>query len=352
MSFTMTLWENRAECLVELPKQKLDQEARLETWIEKDSSLLGLDVLIVGRQVQTPYGGRIDLLALDQEGDIVIIELKRDKTPREVVAQVLDYASWVSNLTPKEINELAAKYLSDTLANAFKTRFEETLPETINLNHKMVVVASELDDSSERIVQYLASRHSLDINVVFFTCFKLDGKELVGRSWLMDPEEVEERSGSKRSLPWSGYWFFNVGEGGHRNWDDCRKYGFLAAGQGRKYGDALRKLKVGDKVFAYMKSLGYVGFGEITKEAVMVKDFSVDGQGSLLALPLTQPGMKENSDDPNMSEWVVGVKWHKTVVRDEARKFQGVFANQNIVCKLRDQRTLDFVKKEFGVEDK
>lgn len=348
----MMLWENRAEALVELPKQKLDQEDRLETWIEKDNALLGLDLLIFGRQVRTPFGGRIDLLGLDQEGDVVIVELKRDKTPREVVAQVLDYASWVTNLSPKEINSLAASYLGDSLANAFKRRFEATLPEAINVNHKMVVVASELDDSSERIVQYLASKHSLDINVVFFTCFKVDGKEFVGRSWLMDPGEVEERSEGKRNLPWSGYWFFNVGEGEHRNWDDCRKYGFLAAGQGSKYSDPLKKLKLGDKVFAYMKSLGYVGYGEVCKDAVTVKDFSPDGKASLLDLPLKQQGMKENSDDPTMSEWVVGVRWLKTFPREEARKFQGVFANQNIVCKLRDQRTLDFLEQEFAIEEK
>jgi Endonuclease NucS len=352
MAFTMTLWENRAETLVELPKQKLDQEDRLETWIEKDISLLGLDVLIVGRQVHTPFGGRIDLLALDQEGDAVIIELKRDKTPREVVAQVLDYASWVSSLTQKEVIDLAAPYLRDSLANVFQKRFGSPLPETVNSDHKMVVVAPELDDSSERIVQYLAARHSLDINVVFFTCFKVDGKEFVGRSWLMDPGEVEERSELKRGLPWSGYWFVNVGEDEHRNWDDCRKYGFLGAGQGSKYSDPLKKLKLGDRVFAYMKSLGYVGIGEITKEAVMVKAFSTDGKRTLLDLPLTQQGMMENSNDPNMSEWVVGVRWLKAVPREEARRFQGAFANQTIVCKLREKRTLDFLKREFGVEDK
>ena len=50
-------------------------------------SLLGLNVLIIGRQLRTPSGGRIDLLAIDQLGDIVILELKRDRTPREVVAR-------------------------------------------------------------------------------------------------------------------------------------------------------------------------------------------------------------------------------------------------------------------------
>ncbi len=39
------------------------------------------------------------MLAMDEEGNIHIIELKKERTPREVVAQTLDYASWVQNLS-------------------------------------------------------------------------------------------------------------------------------------------------------------------------------------------------------------------------------------------------------------
>src|SRR2546423_192064 len=135
----MMLWENQAGRLVELSKEKLDQEVRLEEWVAKDSSLLGIDVLIIGRQVHTPFGGRIDLLAIDAQGDILIIELKRDRTPREVVAQVLDYASWINNLTPREVADMAAEYLKRGLAEVFKDRFDNELPETINANHRMVI---------------------------------------------------------------------------------------------------------------------------------------------------------------------------------------------------------------------
>ena len=124
------------------------------------------------------------------------------------------------------------------LADAFRERFSTAIPENINSNHRMLVVASELDDSSERIVQYLSSVCSLDINVVFFTCFQHNGVELVGRSWLMDPEEVEERSEVRRKASWTGFWFANVGEGPHRDWDDCVRYGFLSAG----WGQALQRL--------------------------------------------------------------------------------------------------------------
>ncbi len=152
------------------------------------------------------------------------------------------------------------------------------------------------------------------------------------------------------SAHWSGYWYVNVGEGGSRNWDDFRKYGFLCAGWGIQWSDPLKKLKVGDKVFAYRKAAGYVGFGEVIKEAVMAKDFIIDGDTPLLDVPLTQEGTKHNSEDPDLCEWCVGVKWCKAFSREEARKFPGVFTNPCIVCKLRDQKTLDFLMKEFGVE--
>jgi len=212
MAFTMTLWSVNNGKLMGLPKQRLDSEDRLETWIANDPSLLGLDVLIIGRQVITSFGKKIDLLAIDADGDLVIIELKRDKTPRDVVAQVLDYASWVKDLSSDAIIEIATVYLKKPLAEAFKDRFDATLPESINSSHRMMIVASELDDSSERIVQYLASVCNLDINVVFFTCFQQNGAEFVGRSWLMDPEEVEERSETRKrgDTKWNEQTFFEA----------------------------------------------------------------------------------------------------------------------------------------------
>jgi hypothetical protein len=352
MAFNMFLWEIQGDQLVELPKRRLDEEERLREWIAQDVSLLGLDLLIIGRQVQTRYGGWIDLLAIDQQGDLVILELKRHQTPREVVAQVLDYASWVAELTPQEVADIAQAYLEKPLSAAFQERWEADLPEVINNDHRMIIVASELDDSSERIVQYLATRHSLNINVVFFTCFQQDGKELIGRAWLLDPEEVEDRTERRLKAPWDGLWFVNVGESDWRNWDDCVKYCFLSAGGGRKYTEPLRKLIKGSKVFAYMKKLGYVGYGEVETEAQPAKDFVPPGQKkSVLDLPLVQQGMKHDRDDPEQCEWVIGVKWLYKFPREEAKWFDGAFANQNIVCKLRDRKAVEYLRREFNVTD-
>jgi hypothetical protein len=112
----------------------------------------------------------------------------------------------------------------------------------------------------------------------------------------------------------------------------------------------MKKLKPGDLVFAYMKGFGYVGFGTVTQPAVMARDFIPKGfDKKLLDLPLKQQGMADNKDDPALSEWVVGVKWDKTFDREQAKRFQGFFANQNIVCLLRHTATADFLRREFGV---
>jgi len=351
MAFKMNLWKVKGEELKEIQQTKLDSENRLEDWIENDSSLLGIEVLFIGRQVSTDYGGIIDLLGINREGELIIIELKRDKTPRDVVAQILDYASWVKDLTYKEISAIASAYLNQNLSVAFSKCFGEAIPDKINTNHRMIIVASELDDSSERIVQYLSEEHSVNINVVFFAFFKAETEELIGRAWLMDPEEVQKRSEAREQPPWTGFWFVNVGEGDHRNWDDNCRYGYIGAGQGEKYSRPLKNLKKGDKIFGYMSGLGYVGFGKVVKEAVIIKEFTVEGeQKTLLELDLKAPKANENSDNSELSEWVVGVKWIKTFSRDEAKTFKGIFSNRHVVCKLRHQETIEFLKREFELE--
>ena len=90
-------------------RRALSRESMIEDWVAADPALLGLDALIIGRQVPTDHGKFIDLLALDANGGLIIIELKKDRTPREIVAQVLDYASWIRTLTTPQVHERAEK---------------------------------------------------------------------------------------------------------------------------------------------------------------------------------------------------------------------------------------------------
>jgi hypothetical protein len=159
--------------------------------------------------------------------------------------------------------------------------------------------------------------------------------------------------GTARPRHWSGYWFVNVGEGAHRNWDDSRRYGFISAGQGVRYSSALRILPVGAKIFAYVSRWGYVGYGEVTYEAMPIKDFVIETERKrLLDLPLLEERIAENSDNLELSEWVVAVRWLRTFPRNNARTLKGVPSYRNIVCKLTHPTTIKFLESEFGVTER
>ena len=71
--------------LEQVPFSSLDQESTLEEALAKDISILSPGLMLVGRQILTAHGKFIDLLAIDSYGNLNIIELKRDRTPRDVV---------------------------------------------------------------------------------------------------------------------------------------------------------------------------------------------------------------------------------------------------------------------------
>src|SRR3546814_1317275 len=116
--------------------------------------------MLIGSQEHTGFGDRIDLLAIAPDASLVLIELKRDPTPREVVAQALDYAAWVEQLTADRIVKIYRRFAGDgDLAAAFKVRFGEELDEdALNNSHQLILVAASLDDSTERIITYLNAR--------------------------------------------------------------------------------------------------------------------------------------------------------------------------------------------------
>ena len=73
-----------------------------------------------------------------------------------MVAQLLDYAWWVDRLRPEDIAAIYARFAPGrSLADDFRERFEEDLDEeSLNQNHQIIIVASSLDDSTERIDFY------------------------------------------------------------------------------------------------------------------------------------------------------------------------------------------------------
>lgn len=146
----------------------------------------------------------------------------------------------------------------------------------------------------------------------------------------------------------------NVGEGSHRCWADSRQFGFLSAGQQRKYSEQLDGLQSGDVVIAYLNKHGYVGIGVVEQGSVRVKDFRWQRK-SLRQCKLRQPNIYDNSEDSNDSEYLVKVRWKKTVEADAAkwRSKAGLFTTRLVRASLASQtKTLKYLEAEFGVKFK
>ena len=156
MPIKTTLWKVATTPQM-LSEANLASEQQLEEMIVQEPRLLSDEWMLIGRQEHTSFGGIIDLLALAPDGSLVLIELKKGRTPREVVAQSLDYASWVERLESNDLVNIYSRFASgNNLSNAFLEKFGRELDEDdLNLSHQIIIVAAELDTSTERIVKYL-----------------------------------------------------------------------------------------------------------------------------------------------------------------------------------------------------
>lgn len=323
-----------------LSTARLDDENQLEELIVRDVSILNADWLLIGRQVRTAFDKRIDLLALDANGSVVIIELKRDKTPRDVVAQTIDYASWVETLEDSDLVDCYVDFATrhqlpnTSLDAAFHTRFGLPLSDVeLNESHQMVIVASELDASTERIINYLNDRHGVGINAVFFSAFSDGDQRYLSRAWMIDPQETQHLAttrGVRES--WNGEFYVSFGADYRRDWDDARRYGFISAGGGTWYSNTLNMLSEGDRVWVNIPRTGYVGVGIVTGERMPLADFTIDGTPlTELDSPVDYKALAAEPDDT--TEYVVPVRWEHSVPASQAFTETGLFGNQNSVCK-------------------
>ena len=358
MAVAMAIWRMTDDGPRRLPSSPLDLEQRLEDMLAEDPGMTGIDLLVVGRQVHTAYGGYIDLLALDANGRVHVLELKRDRTPRDVVAQTLDYGSWVRGLDLEDLERIFVDHHDGEsgLGEAFAERFASPLPDAV-ADHQFTIIASELDPTSDRIVEFLAESYDVPINAVFFRHFSDQGRDYLARTWLLDPETTKTKTGRpRRRDPWNGRDFYTVlGRAGetHR-WEVASKYGLLNAGGGSWYWKPLRNLKPGHRVFAYVGGAGYVGVGLVTGEMIPAREASVEINGDLQLLldqPEPKPGWWEHaaSENPEVTEKVVPVRWLGTRPLEDAVREKGLFASQLSACRLRDENTIRTVESAFGL---
>lgn len=193
-------------------------ESHLESWLENSPWALveGESILWIDRQTSAKVEESTifpDLLGLDSEGNLVIVELKRSKTPREVVAQLLEYAAWAKELSDEQIQEIAATYFQTannetTLQNAFSEMFEDEMP-ALNRRMRLFVVAAEIPGPVLRVCRFLRTSHSMDINCLTVATFQTESGEVlvnveakVGDEDIIAPKAAGQNASS--IVRWSG----------------------------------------------------------------------------------------------------------------------------------------------------
>jgi hypothetical protein len=345
-----------------LPESNLASEKLLEDMIVAAPRLLSDEWMLIGRQEDTGFGGRIDLLAIAPDGSLVLVELKRDKTPRDVVAQSLDYASWVEKLRSEDIAAIYARFApGKSFTEDFQQRFGLLLDEdSLNQSHQIIIVSASLDASTERIVTYLSER-DIPINVLCFQVFANSNEQLISRTWLFDPVHTQISAAAKPegpNEPWNGEFYHSYGHGSERTWDDAVKYGFICGGGGAWYSRTLELLAPGDRVWAKVPGTGFVGVGRVTGHAQPINDFVVTTpEGDVPFVQLAKQGHYhlQYADDPERCEYFVPVYWLQTVPIAQAVQEIGMFGNQNTICKPTTPKwrsTVERLKERFIDFDK
>lgn len=149
----------------------------------------------------------------------------------------------------------------------------------------------------------------------------------------------------------NGLYYYNIGEGPHRDWDDYVQFGFISAGQGVHWRNAMLRFHEGDIFAAYLQGRGFVGVGRILSKAVPIRDVKIKGR-PLLNLPLQCKNMAENCNNPERSEYVCLVQWLATVPREKP-KWQPkskLYTTQLVQASLDGQpKTVEFLEHEFGL---
>ena len=163
----------------QLPFENDHAEADLEQWLESNPGGILEDgpLLIIGRQVPTDLGKSIDLLGVDRGGNVVVVELKRDRTPRDVVAQALEYAAFAAGLDAAALESILGEYRPDeplSLAEHHREYFDQSEAVAFNKDQRIVIVGQQVTPEIRQTARFLGDK-GIAVTCVEFSFFQAGG---------------------------------------------------------------------------------------------------------------------------------------------------------------------------------
>lgn len=193
----------------------IELEKHLERWMENSPGALIPDetVLWIGRQTSARTDENVifpDLLGVDAEGNLAVVELKRDRTPREAIAQLLEYAAWANELTEEQLHAAAEEYLDQPFQDAFREAFD--IPESeeippLNRTMRLFIAAGEITPRIAAVCRFLRTAYGMDIRCLSVSTFQTEGGEtLVSIEVKVGNEDPAPVKTQKRAASQSGRW--------------------------------------------------------------------------------------------------------------------------------------------------
>lgn len=161
---------------VEFSEFNFKERHDIQEWVESYPSILGEELLIISKENSffDSTKERPDLIALDKDGNVVIIELKRDDSGTNLEWQAIKYASYLSRFSLNDIIRMTEKYYSkkkDTISiESIKQLFQEFIDEDnlndINKNQRIILVSHRFAKEVTSAVNWLIDKYEIDIKCV------------------------------------------------------------------------------------------------------------------------------------------------------------------------------------------
>jgi len=174
----------------------------LAKWVEQYPAILGEELLIITSEYDRfdKTNERLDLLGLDKDGNLVVIELKRDDSGKNVDLQAIKYAAYCSTLRLADLVEMYVKYqkqkgieiTSEAAQAAILNFIENNDFEECNDRPRIILVSKEFRPEVTASVLWLR-KFALDVSCVKWDPYELEnGCVAVNSSVLIPLPEAKD----------------------------------------------------------------------------------------------------------------------------------------------------------------
>ena len=138
--------ESEAISEVDFAQLGFQERHDIQEWVAANPGILGEDLLIIGKEFSgfDRTNERLDLLAVDADGKLVVIELKRDDSGADAHWQAIKYASYLHRVDADRIIEMLAGYAEVSKADATNKLLQHLNADDLNAlnNDQRIILAS------------------------------------------------------------------------------------------------------------------------------------------------------------------------------------------------------------------